>query len=56
MIKLIFELDAPDGSVEAVKECVAMTLERFGDIRLVEVTETRPEQMRMEESNNAKIH
>ena len=54
-MKLIFELDAPEGSVEAVKECVAMTLERFGDIRLVEVTETGPEQMRMKENSNAKI-
>ena len=50
MVRLVFELDAPTNSAEWVKEDISMHLERWGDIRLVEVTEVLPEQMKIEGS------
>lgn len=37
MLVLRIELDAPDHAVPAVKEHLAMELERFGDVRVVSV-------------------
>lgn len=48
MIRLVFELDAPEGYVQAVKEHLEMYMERCGDMRLVSVTEIKPEQMRID--------
>lgn len=46
MIILTFEVDAPDGSAEWVKESIAMALERWGDVRLVAVKE-KSDQLRI---------
>lgn len=47
MLILTFRVDAQEGAVLAVKEALAMLLEQWGDVRLVEVRETGPEQMRI---------
>ena len=39
MLILKFEVDAPDGSAEWIKENIAMVIERWGDCRLVSVEE-----------------
>ena len=48
MLRIVCEVDRPAGQAIGVKEQVAMALESIGDVRVVSVTETRPEQMRME--------
>ena len=52
MVRLVFELDAPTNSAEWVKEHLSMYLERWGDIRLVDVQEVLPQQMEIGESKN----
>lgn len=46
---LIFKIhvDAPGGAAQAIKEHLAMVLERFGDVRVISVEERAPEQMRI---------
>lgn len=44
VIKITDEVDDPQG----VKEKLAMDLERFGDVHVVEVKRVEAEQMRME--------
>ena len=47
MLIITVQVDAPVGMAQGVKEALAMYLERFGDARVVSVTETAPEQMRI---------
>lgn len=44
MLRLTIEVDAPTGTAQAVKEHLAMELERFGDTRVVAVEEIEYEQ------------
>lgn len=37
MLILRVEVNAPEHAVQAVKECLAMELERFGDVKLISV-------------------
>ena len=48
MLTITIQVNAPQGAEQSVKEALAMWLERFGDARVVSVTEDEPEQMRME--------
>ena len=48
MITVTVKVDAPLGQALAVKECLAMELERFGDVRGCMVREEWPEQRRLE--------
>ena len=50
MLRLTIDCTAPDGSIQGVKEVIAMALERWGDCRLVRVDEI-PDQIKMEEVN-----
>nr|DAQ29293.1 MAG TPA: hypothetical protein [Caudoviricetes sp.] len=45
---IVIQVDAPPGQAIGVKEHLAMCLERYGDMRVVEIRETGAEQMRME--------
>lgn len=47
MLTIIVQVDRPPGQAIGVKEQVAMALEHIGDVRVVSVTETRPEQLRI---------
>lgn len=47
-MKVLLEIDRPAGQAIGVKEQVAMALEQIGDVRVVSVTETQPEQMKFE--------
>ena len=48
MLTITIKVNAPPGQTIGVKEHLAMCLERFGDVRVVSVTEdNRPEQMRI---------
>ena len=48
MLKVLLEIDRPTGQAIGVKEQVAMALEHIGDVRVVSVTETQPEQLKIE--------
>ena len=48
MITVVIRVDAPVGQAIAVKEQIAMCLERFGDAKVVLVTEKEPEQLGLE--------
>lgn len=48
MLTVVVRVNAPQGAAQGVKEALAMWLERYGDARVVSVTEDEPEQMRME--------
>lgn len=39
--------DAPAGNALGIKEALAMDLEKYGDARVISVTEKKPEQMRI---------
>lgn len=47
MLTIVLKVDAPAGQAIGVKEAIAMDLEKYGDVRVVEVWEEGPEQMRM---------
>lgn len=47
MLTIVLQVDRPAGQAIGIKEQVAMALEHIGDVRVVSVTETRPEQMRI---------
>lgn len=49
MLRIICEVDRPAGQAIGVKEQVAMALEHIGDVRVVSVAETQPEQLRIGE-------
>lgn len=49
MLTVVCQVDRPPGQAIGVKEQVAMALEQIGDVRVVSVTETQPEQLRIEE-------
>lgn len=46
MLVITIQVDAPPGQAMGVKEDLAVYLERFGDARVVSVTEKLPEQLR----------
>lgn len=48
MLQIVIEVNAPSGKAIGIKEDVAMYLERYGDSRVVSVTEDAPQQIRME--------
>lgn len=45
MLYICIKVDAPPGQSIGIKEALAEYLERFGDARVVSVTETVPEQV-----------
>jgi len=47
MLRIVIEVDAPEGQAIGVKEDLAAYLEQFGDARVIAVTEDAPEQLRM---------
>lgn len=47
MLVISFQVDAPAGRAIGIKEHLAMLLEKYGDVRCVEVKEIRAEQMSM---------
>lgn len=48
MLIITIHVDAPIGAAIGIKEALAMDLERYGDVRYVDVKEVLPEQLRME--------
>ena len=47
MLTITFQVAAPSGAAQGVKEHLAMCLEGFGDTRVVDIREDEPEQMTM---------
>lgn len=47
MLTIIVRVDAPPGQVIGIKEDLAQHLERFGDAKIVSVTESLPEQLQL---------
>ena len=47
MLRIVIEVDAPGKTVQGVKEALAMDCEKYGDVRVVEVTEIVPQQRRL---------
>lgn len=48
MLIITVHVDAPLGRAIAVKEDLAMHLEKFGDARVVSIVEEEPEQLSMD--------
>ena len=47
MLTITIQVNAPPDMAQAVKEALAMWLERYGDARVVSVVAKAPEQMRI---------
>lgn len=47
MLTIVVQVDRPAGQAIGIKEQVAMALEHIGNVRVVAVTETHPEQLRI---------
>ena len=47
MLIITIQVDAPPGQAIGVKEHLAMCLERFGDTKVLEIREDKPEQIKM---------
>lgn len=47
MIEIRIIVDKPTGQAIGIKEDLAMHLEKFGDARVVEVKEIKPEQLKI---------
>ena len=45
MLTITVQVNAPLGQVGGIKEAIVMDLERYGDVRVVSVVESKPEQM-----------
>lgn len=50
MLTITIQVNAPPGQAIGIKEALAMHLERFGDTRVVSITEKLPEQLQLEDS------
>ena len=48
MLRIVVEINGEVDDAQGVKEKLAMDLERFGDVRVVEVRRIEPEQVRLE--------
>ena len=48
MLRIVMDVDRPVGQAIGVKEQLAMYLERFGNAKVVLVTEKEPEQLGLE--------
>lgn len=51
MLTIVLQVNRPAGQAIGVKEQVAMALEHIGDVRVVSVKETHPEQMKIGGNN-----
>lgn len=51
MLIIVLHVDRPAELAIGVKEAVTMDMEKYGDVRVVSVTEAQPEQMRIGELN-----
>ena len=49
MLRIVVEITGADDDPLGVKEKLAMELERYGNVRVVEVRRIEPEQMKMED-------
>ena len=49
MLVITVHVDAPPGQAVGIKEQIAMDLEKYGDTKVVMVTEEVPEQIRLSE-------
>lgn len=47
MLIITIEVDAPESWAQAIKEALAMDLEKYGDTRVVSVEEVEPLQLSM---------
>ena len=47
MLTIVIQVAAPSGAAQGVKEWLAMCLEKFGDTKVVSITEDEPEQMKI---------
>ncbi len=47
MLILTVMIDAPEGSVQMAKEVLAMSMEAVGTVRVIDVREVPPEQMKI---------
>lgn len=50
MLTITIQVNAPQGSAQAVKEALAMYLERYGDTKVIRIDETKPEQLSFHQS------
>lgn len=48
MLTITVQVDRPAGQAIGIKEQVAMALEHIGDVRVVSVTSSLPEQIKLE--------
>lgn len=48
MVIIKIQVDAGAGESMAIKEALAMLLEKWGDAKVVEITETEPEQLKIQ--------
>ena len=47
MLTITVTVDVPADRAQAVKEALAMYLERYGDTRVIKITEDKPEQLKI---------
>lgn len=48
MLTITIRVDAAEDQAQAVKESLAMYLEKFGDTRVISITAKEPEQLKIE--------
>ncbi|MGN1058692.1 MAG: hypothetical protein ACI4Q7_05010 [Candidatus Avelusimicrobium sp.] len=48
MLTITIRVDAAEDQAQAVKEALAMYLERYGDTRVISITAEKPEQLKIE--------
>lgn len=53
MLTITIEVNAPAGQAIGIKEHLAMELERFGGVRVVDIREDLPEQISMLQNRSA---
>ena len=48
MLTITIRVNAPSGQAIGIKEAIAMDLEKYGDVTVMSIVETKPQQMKME--------
>lgn len=49
MYEIVLHVNAPPGSEQAIKEDLAMYMERYRDVRIISIRDIRPQQAPMEQ-------
>lgn len=55
MLTITMEVNRPAGQAIGIKEAIAMDMEKYGDVKVISITEKIPEQTRLQNGKVQKL-